>query len=158
MNHSIKVGLSFGLTSGVITTLGLMVGLESGTSSRLAVMGGVITIAIADAASDAMGIHMSEEAEQKHTWQEIWLSTLSAFLSKAFFALIFIIPLLLFDLRPAIWVNVGLGLLIVAVSSYFVARKQKQNTAGAIFEHLGIAALVIVATHYLGQWIANTFS
>jgi len=26
MNHSIKVGLNFGCTSGVITTLGLMVG------------------------------------------------------------------------------------------------------------------------------------
>ena len=58
MKHSIKIGFSFGLTSGIITTLGLIVGLNSGTRSRLAVVGGVLTIAIADAFSDASGIHL----------------------------------------------------------------------------------------------------
>ena len=52
LNHSLRVGLSFGLTSGVITTLGLIVGLASGTESKLAVIGGIITIAVADALSD----------------------------------------------------------------------------------------------------------
>jgi len=66
MKSSLKTGLSFGLTSAIITTLGLMVGLHSGTHSRLAVIGGVLTIAIADAFSDAMGIHISEEAENVH--------------------------------------------------------------------------------------------
>ena len=62
MKHSLKVGFSFGLTSGIITTLGLMVGLNYGTSSKLAVIGGILTIAIADASSDALGIHISEES------------------------------------------------------------------------------------------------
>ncbi len=39
MKHSIKTGVSFGLTSGIITTLGLMVGLNSSTHSRIAVIG-----------------------------------------------------------------------------------------------------------------------
>ncbi|MDI6733408.1 MAG: hypothetical protein QME51_05200, partial [Planctomycetota bacterium] len=60
MNHSIKTGFSFGSTSGVITTLGLMVGLHSGTHSKFAVLGGIVTIAVADAFSDALGIHISE--------------------------------------------------------------------------------------------------
>ena len=34
MKHSVRTGLSFGLTSGVITTLGLMVGLHAGTHSK----------------------------------------------------------------------------------------------------------------------------
>jgi len=54
MRAPLRSGISFGLTSGVITTLGLMVGLQSGTQSRLAVVGGVLTIAIADALSDAL--------------------------------------------------------------------------------------------------------
>ena len=49
MRAPLRSGISFGLTSGVITTLGLMVGLQSGTQSRLAGVGGVRTIAIADA-------------------------------------------------------------------------------------------------------------
>ncbi len=56
MKESLNTGISFGLTSGVITTLGLIVGLHSGTHSKLAIIGGIITIAIADAFSDALGI------------------------------------------------------------------------------------------------------
>ena len=41
MKASWKTGLSFGLTSGVITTLGLMVGLHAGTHSRAVVLGGM---------------------------------------------------------------------------------------------------------------------
>ena len=48
MKHSLKTGLSFGLTSEIITTLGLMVGLNSSTHSDLVVIGGILTIAIAD--------------------------------------------------------------------------------------------------------------
>ena len=42
MRPSWKTGVSFGLTSGVITTLGLMVGLYSGTHSRTVVIGGIL--------------------------------------------------------------------------------------------------------------------
>jgi len=75
MGHSLKTGFSFGLTSGIITTLGLMVGLHSGTHSKLAVTGGILTIAIADAFSDALGIHISEESKNKRITKEIWQTT-----------------------------------------------------------------------------------
>ena len=81
MRHSLKVGLCFGLTSGIITTLGLMMGLYSGTNSKLVVIGGILVIAIADSFSDALGIHMSEESENKHTTREVWESTISTFTS-----------------------------------------------------------------------------
>jgi hypothetical protein len=93
--HSLKVGFSFGITSGVITTLGLMVGLHSGTHSKFIVIGGILTIAIADAFSDALGIHISEESEGKHNSREIWESTICTFFAKFVFSLIFIIPILL---------------------------------------------------------------
>ncbi len=97
MKHSLKIGISFGLTSGIITTLGLIVGLHSGTHSRLIVIGGILIIAIADAFSDALGIHISEESENKHDTKEIWESTIFTFLSKFVFALTFIAPFLLFQ-------------------------------------------------------------
>ena len=53
-------------------------------------MGGIITIAVADAFSDAVGIHISEESEKRHTEREIWESTLSKFFFKFIFALAFI--------------------------------------------------------------------
>src|SRR3989338_10915576 len=96
--HSIKTGFSFGLTSGIITTLGLMVGLHSGTHSKLAVIGGIAIIAVADAFSDALGIHISEESRATHSEREIWESTISTFLTKFVFALSFVVPVLLFPL------------------------------------------------------------
>jgi len=82
MRTSLKIGFSFGLTSGVITTLGLMVGLHAGTHSMPAVLGGILTIAVADAMSDALGIHVAEESKNNGKAGEIWESTLATFAAK----------------------------------------------------------------------------
>ncbi|MCK5595667.1 hypothetical protein KAI19_05760 [bacterium] len=158
MKHSLKVGFSFGVTSGIITTLGLMVGLNSSTHSSLAVIGGILTIAVADAFSDALGIHISEEFENKHTAKQIWVSTIATFLSKFIFALTFIIPVLLFDLSTAIRVSVIWGLSILCLLSYRIANEQKANPWKVIVEHLVIVLIVMIMTHYLGGWIAIRFS
>jgi VIT1/CCC1 family predicted Fe2+/Mn2+ transporter len=157
LRHSIKIGLSFGLTSGTITTLGLMVGLHSGTHERIAVLGGILTIAIADAFSDALGIHISEESENRHTRREIWEATLATFVSKFVFALTFAVPLFLFELGKAILVSVGWGLCILAAVSIGMAREQKTNVWEVLGEHLGIALVVVAVTHFVGEWIGRTF-
>ena len=156
--HSIKIGFSFGLTSGIITTLGLMVGLHSGTGSKLVVLGGILTIAIADAFSDALGIHISEETENVHSTREIWESTFSTFLAKFVFALTFIIPILLFKLSTAVVVSIIWGLSILAVVSYGMAREQGEKPWKVVAEHLIIALVVIVITHYVVHWVSSRFS
>ena len=157
MKHSLKVGFSFGITSGIITTLGLMVGLHSGTHSRLAVVGGILIIAIADAFSDALGIHISEESENQHTPKQIWVSTISTFISKFFFSVTFVIPVLLLKLSTAVIVSIIWGFLMLAMLSYRISKEQKVNPWKVIGEHLLIASIVIIATHYLGEWIALRF-
>lgn len=157
MKHSIKTGFHFGLTSGIITTLGLMVGLHSGTHSKLVVIGGILVIAIADAFSDALGIHISEEAEDIHTTKEIWESTISTFFCKFIFALTFIIPVLLFELSTAIVVSIIWGLSILGILSFSIAKEQKTEPWKVVAEHLIIASVVIVITHYVGDWVSSTF-
>ncbi|HOX53990.1 MAG: hypothetical protein PHI86_07345 [Candidatus Omnitrophica bacterium] len=156
--HSVKVGVSFGATSGVITTLGLMMGLNSGTGSKLVVIGGILTIAIADAFSDALGIHVSEESENVHTPAQVWIATISTFLSKFIFALTFVVPVLLFKLPTAVLVNVIWGLSVLFVVSYKMAKAQNIKPLSVIMEHIIIALTVIVITHYLGHWIAYRFN
>lgn len=155
---SLKTGFSFGLTSGIITTLGLMVGLHSGTHSKLAVLGGILTIAIADAFSDALGIHVSQESQDKHSVKEVWEATLAAFLSKLFFALTFIVPVLFFELFKAILISVIWGLSILSVFSFVVAKQQKENPWKAVIEHLVIGLIVVLITHLVGDWISIIFS
>ncbi|MEJ2068156.1 MAG: hypothetical protein P8Y09_09490 [Deltaproteobacteria bacterium] len=151
--HSITTGLSFGLTSATITTLGLMVGLHSGTHSKLVVIGGILIIAVADAFSDALGIHISEESENKHTTMEIWEATLATFFSKFIFALTFIVPLLLFPLSTAVIVNVLYGLTLLCLFSFYMAKGQGEKPWKVVGEHLLIAVMVVIATHYVGDLV-----
>lgn len=158
MKGSVKTGMSFGLTSGIITTLGLMVGLHSGTHSKLAVIGGILTIAIADAFSDALGIHISEEYENVHTGKQIWAATIATFLSKLVFALTFLIPVIFLRLSTAMLVSVVWGLAVLAVFSYRMAVFQRQRPWKVVGEHLLIALAVIVTTHFVGDWISSAFN
>jgi len=155
MKLSIKKGFSFGLSSGIITTLGLIVGLNSSTHSTTVVIGGILVIAVADAMSDALGIHMSEESENQHTTKEIWESTGATFLSKFIFASTFVVPILLLPLTIAIIVSIIWGLSLIAIFSFYTAREQKNQAYRVVAEHLLIAILVIVITHYIGKWVNN---
>jgi len=132
MKRSLRVGFSFGLTSGIITTLGLMVGLFSGTGSQLVVIGGIITISVADAFSDSLSIHISQEFENHISHKEIWESTFSTFICKFIFSALFIIPV--------------------------IARQRKVEAWKVISEHLIIMAIVILFTYYIGYFISSAFS
>jgi VIT1/CCC1 family predicted Fe2+/Mn2+ transporter len=153
MKTSFKTGLSFGLTSGVITTLGLMVGLHSGTHSRTVVIGGIVTIAIADAMSDALGIHVSEESKNSGPTRQIWEATVATFVAKFVIAMTFVAPVVTRPLDQAIMISVIWGLLLLAVLSFFVARAQAIPPWKVIGEHLLIALCVVIITHAVGDWV-----
>ena len=158
MKHSLKTGFSFGLTSGIITTLGLMVGLHAGTHSQLAVVGGILTIAIADAFSDALGIHISDESRNTHGPREIWESTLATFATKFIVALSFVVPVVALPLPAAIVVSIVWGVVLLASLSIHLANVQCISRWQVVMEHVLIAGVVILLTHYVGQWIAKTFA
>lgn len=158
MKRSVKLGFSFGLTSGIITTLGLIVGLHSGTHSKAIIIGGILTIAFADAFSDALGIHVSQESQSAHTAKEIWQSTIATFWAKFLFALTFIAPITLFKLTTAIWVSIAWGLFLLGLFSFFIATEQKVKAWKVILEHVTVALIVILITHYIGDWISTAFS
>ncbi|MBN2479091.1 MAG: hypothetical protein JXA94_02570 [Parachlamydiales bacterium] len=156
-NNSFKVGFGFGIASGVITTLGLMIGLYSSTLSRSVVIGGILTIAIADSFSDALGIHLSVESEGNQTTRVIWLSTIYTFLSKLFVTLSFL-PLVIFlKLDLGIFGNIIWGFFLISVYSFAIAKRQNNNPIKAILEHSLIMTFVIIATFYTGKLISHFF-
>ncbi len=157
LKGSFKTGLSFGLTSGTITTLGLIVGLHSGTHSKLVVVGGIVTVAVADAFSDALGMHVSQESENQHSPREIWKSTLATFVAKFLFALTFLVPILLLPITNAIIASVGWGLFLLGLFSFYMAKEQQVPPWTVITEHVVIALIVITITHYVGHWVEATF-
>lgn len=155
MKSSYKIGLSFGLTSGVITTLGLLVGLDAGTHSQPIVLGGILTIAIADSLSDAMGIHLAEESKNNVLTSHIWESTIATFLAKLGIALTFAVPVLLVSLHAAILISILWGLLSLTMLSVLVARAQRIAPWKAVSEHLLIAVCVVALSYFVGNWVHN---
>lgn len=155
MNKGIISGASFGLTSASITTLGLMIGLYASTDSRLAVIAGILTIAIADAFSDSLGVHISKESETDCDQAHVWRATVATFVCKLVFASLFLLPVIFLPLSTAIIVSIAWGLLSIIALSYFMAKSRNENPLHSIGEHLMIAVVVLIATKYAGDLIAR---
>jgi VIT1/CCC1 family predicted Fe2+/Mn2+ transporter len=92
-----------------------------------------------------------------HTEKEIWTSTISTLASKFLFASTFLVPVFLLDLSWAIAVSIAWGSIALGFLSFVIARMQGKKPAVVIAEHLTIAALVIVTTHFVGAWIGRVF-
>jgi VIT1/CCC1 family predicted Fe2+/Mn2+ transporter len=157
-NKGARTGVFFGATSGVITTVGLIAGLYAGTESVVAVLGGILVIAVADAMSDALGIHLAQEADPDSTSEHIWSATISTFFTKFIVSLTFAVPVMWLPLETAVMVSIGWGLLIIAVLSWFLARSQQNAVLPVVLEHLGIAIAVIIISHYIGVWVHTAFA
>jgi VIT1/CCC1 family predicted Fe2+/Mn2+ transporter len=159
-SHQIITGVSFGLTSGVITAIGLIMGLYAATSSKTAVISGIIVMAVADGLADAAGLHTSEEAETekgkvKHTSKETWRTAIFTFLSVSGFILTFAVPLLLFPIETAVYIDIAWGLMLLILLNFQIAKITNRNPAKLISEHIILALFVIVVSNWIGTTIAK---
>jgi len=157
-NKGARTGVFFGATSGVITTIGLIAGLNAGTRSLVAVLGGIFVVAVADAMSDAMGIHLAQESDPESTHEHIWAATFWTFFTKLFVALTFALPLLWFPLQLAVGIAVGWGLFVITLLSAYLARVQGTPILHVVTEHVLIAIVVVAVSHYIGVWVATEFA
>lgn len=150
-DKSSERGFSFGLVTGIITTLGAIVGLYSSTNSITPIIAAIISIGIADAFSDSLGIHISEESRTK-SGEKIWKATISTFFSKLFFAFSFLIPILVFPLPLSIVVSSIYGISLIGIYSYTL-QKKKVKKYKAIVEHILIAVLTIIIIYLVGEFL-----
>lgn len=157
-NKGARTGVFFGATSGSITTIGLIAGLNAGTRSLVAVLGGIFVVAVADAMSDAMGIHLAQESDPESTSEHIWSATISTFLTKLVVALTFALPLLWLPLQTAVAVAIGWGLLVITLLSVYLAKVQNAPALNVVMEHLAIAIAVVAVSHYIGVWVNRVFA
>ncbi|MDD3035549.1 MAG: hypothetical protein PHO93_01385 [Candidatus Saccharimonadaceae bacterium] len=153
MKVSLKKGLSYGTTSGVITSLGLLIGLFSSNSSSGVILAGLFTIAFADALSDGLGIHISEESEGRFSKKEIWEATVSTVVAKMALGLSFVLPIIFLPLLPAIITNISWGLIVLISLSYIIAKQNKEKVISVLSEHVGLAIFVVIGSFAIGKLI-----
>jgi vacuolar iron transporter family protein len=146
----------FGSTSAITTNICLIVGLGSTRASKLAILGALLTIALADNISDSLGIHMYQEAagtKANQSFFALFLNfTARLFISSSFILIMFFAPSESVGFIAIVW-----GLLLLVMISYFIALQNQEKPLLEIGKHVLVASCVITASHFIGQWISRHF-
>jgi VIT1/CCC1 family predicted Fe2+/Mn2+ transporter len=148
---------SYGITSSVVTSLALIVGLDEITNPKMSIIGALLLIAIADNISDSLGIHIYRESAYSKAKNNIKVYTFSNFLTRLSITLLFVSLVMFLPIQYAILSSLVLGLSLLSILSYLIAVNQKTNPYLQIFQHVGIAIVVLITSHFVGQTIINMF-
>ena len=145
-----------GSSAAVITNVSLIVGLGSAQAGKGPILGGLLTVALADNISDSLGIHLYKESEGCGERLSSVATTLN-FLSRLLVSLSFVAIVLLFPTSRAVIVGIVWALLLLTFISYLISRTNHQNSALEIIRHVLIAVVVIVLSRGVGSLIARYF-
>ncbi len=148
--------VSFGATSAVITSLGLITGLDYASNAKPGIIGGILVIAVADNISDSLGIHVYQESQGRSA-RQVMISTLSNFFTRLVIALLFVAIVYWLPIQAAVIVSLVYGVSVLSVMSLLIARRAHADPWRNVAEHLLVAAVVIVLSHLLGQYILSRF-
>lgn len=151
-----KVGeLAFGITSGVLTTVGLLAGVNSATSSRLAVVASVMVIAVADSFSDAFGMYMSKITERGISRAIAIKYTLGTMFGKVFLPITFIIPLLILPLKVGVVVDEVWGAVALSLLTAEQAIVAGKSIFKPVITNLVLAVVIIICSILAGDLAAK---
>jgi vacuolar iron transporter family protein len=146
---------SMGATAAIITSMGLVAGLNQGDGAKTGIITGLLIIAIADNISDSLGIHIYKESEGASR-RDINSTTFGNFIVRLFLAFTFVAIVLLFSSSTAFIFSSVWGLVLLAILSYFIAKRRKTSSLREVVWHLGVALMVIAGSKVLGNLILKT--
>jgi vacuolar iron transporter family protein len=141
---------SFGATSSITTSLSLIVGVAATTQQKVTIISALAILAIADNISDSLGIHIYRESENAGQSK---LYTLTNFLTRLILTSIFAAIVILLPSPYMEPVAIAFGITVLSVLTYLIAIDQKLNPYLELPKHLAIAALAMVASHFVGEII-----
>jgi vacuolar iron transporter family protein len=147
---------SYGGTAAVITDLALIMTLHATPNARSQIISGVLVIALADNISDALAIHVYQDAADRDRRRSV-VNTLWNFLARLLVSLVFIALVVVLPMPTAAIASGAFGLAVLALITYEIARDQRANPWLMITEHVLVAVVVITASNYLGRFISSRF-
>ena len=150
-------GSYFGIISGTITTIGLIMGLSAGTSSKLAIIVGILTIAISDTLSEAFGMYMSKKVVNIANNSKGPIITASGVVfAKFLISVSFLIPILMNNnIIKGRNISIAYAFIIIIAASSYLTKLRKEPLVQNVVKYIFITIIVISLTHYSGRAIAN---
>lgn len=152
----IPTKFSFGGTSGIITNLAIIIGLNTLTNAKISIIGSLLVVALADNISDTLGIHIYQESEG-FPRREVWISSFTNFLARFLVSLGFIFIVYFLPMNFAVVISIIYGLLVLSIISYLISKRKNTNPWQAVTEHIIIALVVIILSHYFSSFIIGLF-
>lgn len=143
--------ISFGGTAAVVTSMGLIVGSAATSAPEATLVGSLLIVALADNLTDALGVHIYQEAERMPQ-REALRTTAANFVARLCTALTFVLIVLAAP-SLAVPLSLGWGVVLLGGLSYLIARRRGVSPVSEIAKHLGTAAVVIAASKLIGAWV-----
>jgi|GEM_PF-2003171 len=144
----VKGAIAFGLMDGIAGFLGIIIGVYAAGLDQVAIAAAALAGGIADSFANAAGTHVSQEVEGGVLDKFVWRSTIAAFLTTTFIALLLVIPIIFMELETGIMFTFVLGLVILFLSGLFFIKSIK-----VAFEYAGMGIIVAVLGFLAGSAI-----
>jgi hypothetical protein len=146
----------FGSAAAIITNISLIVGLGSARVGKGPILGGLLTIALADNISDSLGFHLYRETGKNDERLTIRSTTLN-FISRLLVSSSFVAIVLEFSVARAIPIAIVWGLFLLVLLSYFITKSNNKSSLLEIAKHVLVAIFVILLSRWVGGLIARHF-
>jgi len=153
-SHSGLSRFSFGATSAVTSSLVLMVGLNQLGVSGVGMIGALLVIGLADNIADSLGVHIYSESKSKNYTT---VDTVTNYLTRLGITMVPIAFVIFLPMNYAIIASVIVGLAVLAVLSYLIAKAHKLNPYRMVAEHLVVAGLALAVSLLVGSSIKALF-
>jgi len=147
-----NINFSIGTTAAIVTGMGLIAGLAQGNYTKTGLITSLLVFAIADNISDSLGLHIYKESEGVSR-RETRIFTYGNYIARLFLSATFILIVLLFSSYLAFIISFLWGTILLAILSYFIAKKKKTSPPLEIIWHLMIALMVVLGSRFLGNLI-----
>ena len=138
-NSESDIGHTFGMISGIITSIGLILGLFGASITLKPIIVSLASIAISDGISDAFGIYYATKSNN-HTTEEAYKQAINTLLIKVAFPLLMIVPFYLTNINKAIIINCIASLIVVYTVSLRIFKNQKEAVSNTF---ICIAAIIM---------------
>lgn len=146
--------ITFGITSAVITGIAAIGTLFANPNGKMLVIPSLLIFAVADNIADTFGMHIYQDSELLKE-NQVWTGTFFNYCARLVVSLLFIGILLIFPTNIASLLCVVIGLFLLTLISYIIAKQRRANPLFMIGEHVGLAIAVLTLSTIAGNIIRS---
>ncbi len=147
---------AFGITSGILTTLGVLVGMAYATQdSKIAVIGAIAVLAGSDSWSDAAGMYHSKLAERGTSKKDAIRFAFGTMVAKVVLPLLFCVPVAIWGVQAGGSIAVAIGAILFMVFRVENAVVMEEDIRHSILEGMCLMFAVLWCSLWIGKLISE---